>query len=438
MKTHISLILILSVQLSMVLGVNPDETGCTAADCHETLTTGALIHSPVEDGECGSCHESVTKTHPSKKTDFVLTEETAEDLCLSCHDVDQNPDHMHPPVADGQCLSCHDPHHSESSFLMKTSPEGLLCLECHENTYSQAAFVHGPVAVEACSICHSGHGDTRNFLLQAENVNDLCYSCHSIKESEITDFMNSHDPVDEACTSCHNPHASEFRFQLEAAVPDLCVECHDDISDRMEETTSVHAAVNKDESCLNCHGPHGSDFDFNLLQPSMDLCLNCHDQPMKSGKTVLPGMKQFLKKNNDWHGPIRDKNCTGCHEPHGSANIRLLRYFYPPEFYSAFDLDNYQLCFQCHPETNVLNAETANQTNFRDGTRNLHFLHVNRKKGRTCRACHQTHASTHPYHIRDSVPFGAWELPVNYEPAPDGGSCLPGCHPKKSYTRTPG
>ena len=53
-------------------------------------------------------------------------------------------------------------------------------------------------------------------------------------------------------------------------------------------------------------------------------------------------------------------------------------------------------------------------TSFRDGDVNLHYLHVNKaKRGRTCRACHSTHASKHNVIIRDSVPFGRWELPIN-------------------------
>ena len=69
---------------------------------------------------------------------------------------------------------------------------------------------------------------------------------------------------------------------------------------------------------------------------------------------------------------------------------------------------------------------------------NLHYLHVNRdKKGRTCRACHETHASNAEKHIRDSVPFGkgGWELPIGFEKTASGGSCSPGCHKPIGYDR---
>jgi hypothetical protein len=65
-------------------------------------------------------------------------------------------------------------------------------------------------------------------------------------------------------------------------------------------------------------------------------------------------------------------------------------------------------------------------------------VHVNRdKKGRTCRACHETHASSKAKHIRESVPFGSggWMLPIKFEKLESGGSCSPGCHTPYSYDR---
>ena len=73
----------------------------------------------------------------------------------------------------------------------------------------------------------------------------------------------------------------------------------------------------------------------------------------------------------------------------------------------------------------------AGITGFRNGDENIHFRHVNKvDKGRTCRACHEVHASKRPAHIREAVPFGSggWLLDINFEQTEDGGSCAPGCH----------
>jgi predicted CXXCH cytochrome family protein len=132
------------------------------------------------------------------------------------------------------------------------------------------------------------------------------------------------------------------------------------------------------------------------------------------------------------HGPIRDGNCFGCHAPHGSNNSRLLAKPYPEAFYQPFAEEKYDLCFSCHDKQLVETEKTANLTGFRNGQRNLHFVHVNRAKGRNCRSCHETHVSTNELHLRDSVPFGNWQMPIRFAKVDTGGSCSPGCH--KSYT----
>ena len=83
-------------------------------------------------------------------------------------------------------------------------------------------------------------------------------------------------------------------------------------------------------------------------------------------------------------------------------------------------------------------AKGTRITGFRDGDRNLHLIHVNDKaKGRTCRACHEVHASRRPFHMREKVPYGAsgWQLKINFEQLPNGGSCAPACHWKETYIR---
>ena len=92
------------------------------------------------------------------------------------------------------------------------------------------------------------------------------------------------------------------------------------------------------------------------------------------------------------------------------------------------------------PEGLLVSWVGDRQDGFRDGDLNLHWVHVNREKGRTCRACHEVHASSNPFHIRDSVPFGRdkWELPINYEINDTGGSCAPGCHSAQIYSRESG
>src|SRR5581483_6636667 len=63
-------------------------------------------------------------------------------------------------------------------------------------------------------------------------------------------------------------------------------------------------------------------------------------------------------------------------------------------------------------------------------------VHVNKQdRGRSCYACHNTHASSHDLHVRDSVPYGNWQMPINFNKTQSGGSCAPGCHKELHYDR---
>ncbi|RMF06551.1 MAG: hypothetical protein D6762_09260 [Candidatus Neomarinimicrobiota bacterium] len=412
---------------------------CTSGGCHAERGSKAVVHVPVEEGDCLACHEQTKRNHPGGRgREIGLVAEEVVDICTTCHDLDLEDEDLHPPVAEGSCLACHDPHESDLNSLLKGSRAADVCGECHETGLEGKEFIHGPVAVGACDVCHSGHGQVSNTLLRTDGVNSTCYQCHELKAEEIASLVNQHAPVEESCTNCHNAHESDTKYQLEADVPDLCLGCHSEIDDQISSATSHHQAVESGKTCLNCHLPHGSEYEKNLKAEPFDLCMQCHNKPLKIGKTQIPDMEKFLEQNPDWHGPIREKNCAGCHNPHGTKNIRLLKYSFPRKFYAAFDVENYQLCFQCHPSENVLDSSTTRLTNFRDGDRNLHYLHVNREKGRTCRACHQVHASTHSFHIRAAVPFGGWQLPINYEKNDDGGRCSPGCHKPQTYSRSSG
>ncbi|MHC4994524.1 MAG: cytochrome c3 family protein [Planctomycetota bacterium] len=152
---------------------------------------------------------------------------------------------------------------------------------------------------------------------------------------------------------------------------------------------------------------------------------------------MLTNMAAFLEENPHHHKPIREVGCSACHQPHAGEHANMLVMTYPQQFYSPFTPENYALCFNCHREEMVKDEHGVGLTRFRHGDVNLHWLHVNREKGRTCRACHSVHASRNPFHIRDEVPFGpqGWLLEVGYEMTEAGGRCSSGCHKTYDYDR---
>ena len=402
---------------------------CSTADCHPSMGKGKFVHGPVATGDCSFCHKQDNK----ERHQFQAIEDV-EALCYECHEKLDSGSVVHQPVADGNCTGCHDPHQSDNQFQLKGAGAGL-CYECHDKTIGSSSFVHTPVAEEGCSVCHAPHSADAPNMLMAEG-NDVCYSCHSDKQEEFADKEYIHGPVEDGCVTCHNVHGSDFEYSLPGeSTQGVCFTCHTDKKQEIAGVTVKHGGLETQQGCMACHNPHVSIFPHQLDLAPMDLCLSCHDKeyPHEDGNSVAD-MKTLLANNDRHHGPIADKDCSGCHNTHGSKNFRILRGYFPQKFYASYNPDNFELCFMCHNDTLVKDAKTTTLTNFRNGDQNLHFVHVNKTpKGRTCRACHDAHATTNAKHIRDSGPFGAYKLPIGFTKTKNGGGCLPGCHQEFKY-----
>lgn len=396
------------------------DAGCVAADCHSELTKGEYVHGPVGAGICTVCHTPIK----GKDHRFSLSNDEGE-LCLGCHEEkrDMMLEHsVHTPVADGKCTGCHDPHRARFRFNLKKEGAAL-CFGCHDKAEFSKEYVHGPVAVGDCVICHSPHASSHEKQLLAP-PQQICFTCHPEQE-EIMTKAHIHKPVGEKCTNCHSPHSNHARYQLDSDVPMLCFGCHAEIADAIQASHKHPPAA--EGQCLKCHNAHASDNPRMFQLPQSGLCFSCHKQ-----------MEAFVNANEFRHGPLKEGDCNACHNPHGSSNWRILRKFFPQEFYSSYATENYAICFQCHNQAIALDEYTTTLTDFREKDFNLHYRHVNmEKKGRSCRACHQVHASSQERHIRESVPFGTsdWELPIKYTKFSDGGKCVVGCHVPREYHR---
>jgi predicted CXXCH cytochrome family protein len=311
-----------------------------------------------------------------------------------------------------------------------------MCAECHD-VVENATHVHGPTSVGECTLCHEAHeSDHENRLTMG--LDQLCVFCHVTTQEELEGLEFVHEAVRENCADCHDPHAANNWKMLRAEAPDMCFPCHEEIQTKAWTSMQQHSAISEQGGCLKCHTPHASSVRYLLASVPTTLCLTCHAKPL--GVTinkVLPAFINQIKDMRYLHGPIQEDDCNGCHMSHGSDNFRMLAGEYPADFYTSFDETKYELCFGCHEKTLVQTSTTDDLTDFRNGSHNLHFLHVNKeRRGRTCRACHQTHASNQPKHIRASVPYGGWkDLPINFSKTDTGGLCDPGCHLAKGYDR---
>jgi len=208
--------------------------------------------------------------------------------------------------------------------------------------------------------------------------------------------------------------------------------CHQALAAYIAQAKTTHAPLRGERRCTPCHAPHGETPPVCRSPSEIEaLCAGCH---------IEMGLK--LRDSRHRHTALDRTGCVACHLPHGGEFTKLLKNvvfvteWEGPLYVPHLDVTN--LCWQCHDRRLKYEKTAGDVTRFRDGDRNLHEQHVSDKKGRSCKACHDTHAADQSFHIRPDVPFGTggWKLPVRYTQTKDGGSCEVGCHRPQSYRRT--
>lgn len=414
---------LLTLVLVVVLTCGVDAWGqgnrtCVDSKCHSDMGTQKYVHGPVGAKICTVCHVPTQgKDHEFK---FFAAK---EELCLGCHEESRDmmlQEYLHKPVLEGNCTGCHDPHQSNFQYTLKGNAADL-CYRCHDAGKFNRGFVHGPLEGGDCNACHNPHAsENENQLMQPPD--QICFVCHE-EMTESLEKRHVHAPVKDGCANCHDPHSNVARLMLPDDISGLCTGCHED----MVDTHTVEHPPLVDGDCTDCHDAHASDYPRLTSGPLNTVCFSCHDD-----------LGRHVNASEFKHGPIVDGDCNACHNPHGGENYRLLKKYFPHEFYMPYDTENYAMCFECHNKNIALDPKTTTLTDFRNGDVNLHYLHVNKEvKGRSCKACHQSHATNQEKHIRKSVPFGNvnWELPVEYTKFENGGSCVVGCHAPKEYRR---
>lgn len=400
---------------------------CVTDTCHATMGKDKFVHGPVAVGNCTTCHQAEGKHKFTAIKNAGL-------YCYKCHDRLDTKKAPHKPVREGNCTQCHNPHQSPYKYQLRAERTAL-CFICHDSKIMAGKYIHGPVAVGGCTMCHNPHQADFPKLLSGAG-NDVCFQCHTDKAESFKGKRFVHNPVKESCIGCHSPHSGDYQYNFGSnGQQELCFKCHTDKQEWISKAKTKHGGLDTERKCLACHDPHASDFAKQLIKEPVETCMACHDRALDTPHGKIANMKEFLLVNKVKHGPIKQNDCSGCHNTHGSDNYRILRKKFAPVFYAPFDPLNFELCFNCHEKTLALDSKTSTLTDFRNGEQNLHYVHVNKKKGRTCRACHDAHASNNPRHIRDEVSFGEWNLPVGFNKTENGGTCLPGCHQAFGYDR---
>jgi DmsE family decaheme c-type cytochrome len=210
-------------------------------------------------------------------------------------------------VGDDTCTTCHE---SEGKSLRGT-------------LHGKAQNVRTPAgrAGQSCETCHgpgqkhvdSGRKeDIRRFdAMSSRDVNATCLTCHN-KSSHANWQGGMHEARNVSCATCHSVHAPKSeRAQLKTAtVVQTCETCHK--QETMKVKKSGHMPLREGKmDCTTCHSPHGST-NVRMLRVGNSLnemCASCHAE--KRGP--------FL-----WDHAAGRENCASCHDPHGSNNDRML------------------------------------------------------------------------------------------------------------------
>jgi predicted CXXCH cytochrome family protein len=161
------------------------------------------------------------------------------------------------------------------------------------------------------------------------------------------------------------------------AAADACWDCHE-LAKISPGGTVVHPPF-AEKDCTACHADHGDRERLELVEEGIALCAQCHDFKEAA---FLAAHRRIA--------PTGKAACTGCHDPHRSAQKRLLRAgLHPPvkegRCEACHRTDgklkiplNQGFCLLCHDRTQFSRA----------------VPHDPVRKGR-CFDCHDPHGSAH-------------------------------------------
>jgi DmsE family decaheme c-type cytochrome len=222
------------------------------------------------------------------------------------------------------CIDCHDGWEThlenpaaetiEQGLEMEREALAAICARCHMSSHQVSMMTVDPHAAAglSCADCHRVHNNTASALTLDDREN-YCTACHS---NVIAEFKRrSSHPLESGnirCVDCHS--LGTVSDPLTAVGLDWrCQQCHSEVSGPFRyEHPVVDAHLVEGSGCVACHQPHGSANDRLLNQPGRGVCEQCHGIPA-GHRTAHAGLGSRMP-------------CVDCHtDIHGSNdNGKLL------------------------------------------------------------------------------------------------------------------
>ncbi|OGQ81076.1 MAG: hypothetical protein A2289_14495 [Deltaproteobacteria bacterium RIFOXYA12_FULL_58_15] len=270
------------------------------------------------DVECDKCHAGIEAAVDTSKS-FTPTEE----VCLECHDKDDN------------CKQCHtaartrgtrQAHVSELGFSHQTHMERTKetgCVTCHDGIQDSTELPVAKPSMAKCLTCHNHNQD----YAQAR-----CLDCHPSMQrlplAAVAEFDHSGDWMArhgmqarvqaDSCQQCHTQSTcSECHSR---AAPAASVKIYPEAVERellhRGDWISAHAieARADGDTCLRCHQDSG-------------FCVSCHTQSgLTAGATNgrVPHPPGYANRGGQaFHGDearVRIETCVACHDQGAASN----------------------------------------------------------------------------------------------------------------------